>query len=95
VDDVLIFCSGRVRDAEVLAEILSLFRSATGMQINIQKSTLSFSEMEREEVDTYQSLFPYTVQDISGGLKYLGFQLKRTTIAKKIGNGCCQNWRKG
>jgi len=36
VDDVLIFCSGQVQDAEVLAEFLSLFHSATGMQLNIQ-----------------------------------------------------------
>jgi len=53
VDDVLIFCSGQRWDAEVLAKILSLFRSATGMQINFQKSALPFSEMEREEEEIY------------------------------------------
>jgi hypothetical protein len=65
MDDILIFCSGRVGDTKILAEILSLFHSATGMQINVQKSTLTISEMEREEVATYRRLFPYSVQDIS------------------------------
>jgi hypothetical protein len=83
VDDVLIFCSGRVGDAEILTEILSLFRSSIGMQINIQKSTLTISEMEREEVATYQRLFPYSVQDISEGLKYLGFQLRPNNYRKE------------
>jgi len=53
------------------------------MQVNIKKSTITFSEMEIEEEDTYRSLFPYIVQDISGGLKYLGFQLKRNNYRKE------------
>jgi hypothetical protein len=83
VDDILIFCSGRRRDAEVLANILSLFCSTTSMQINIQKSTLSFSEMEREEEEIYQSLFHFTFQDFSEGLKYLGFHLNPNNYLKK------------
>jgi len=34
VDEFLIFCSVQGQDAEVLGEILSLYRSATGMQTN-------------------------------------------------------------
>jgi hypothetical protein len=45
VDDILIFYNGQRRDTKVLENILSLFRSATCMQINFQKSTLSFSEI--------------------------------------------------
>jgi hypothetical protein len=83
VDDILIFYNGQRRDTEVLANILSLFHSTTGMQINIQKSTLSFSEMEREEKKFHQSLFPFTFQDFSEGLKYLGFHLKPNNYLKK------------
>jgi hypothetical protein len=82
VDDILIFCSGQRQDAEVLSNILSLFRSTTGMQINIQKSTLSFSELEREEEDLYKRLFPFTHQDFTDGLKYLGFHLKPNNYLK-------------
>jgi hypothetical protein len=83
VDDVLIFCNGRVGDAEILADILNLFRLATGMQINSQKSTITTSEMDREEAVVYQRLFPFTIQDISEGLKYLGFQLKPNKYRKE------------
>jgi hypothetical protein len=63
VGDILIFCSGHRQDAEVLSNILYLFQSTTGMQINIQKSTISFSELEKEEEDLYKRLSPFTPQD--------------------------------
>jgi hypothetical protein len=45
IDDVLIFCSGKQTDVESLSEILIMFSRATGMQINIQKSTLSANNL--------------------------------------------------
>jgi hypothetical protein len=53
------------------------------MQINIQKSTLSFTELGREEEELYKRLFPFTPLDFSAGLKYLGFQLKPNNYLKK------------
>jgi hypothetical protein len=53
------------------------------MQINIQKSTLSFTKMEREEEELYKRLFPFTPLDFPAGLKYLGFQLKPNNYLKK------------
>jgi hypothetical protein len=82
VDDILIFCSGKSQDAEVLSSILSLFRLATGMQIKLQKSTISFSKLEREEEDLHKRLFPFTDQDFTDGLKYLGFHLKPNNYLK-------------
>jgi hypothetical protein len=76
VDDVLIFCSGRTRDAETLADILQLFWSATGMIINSQKSTLSLIGLDDATSALYRSLFPFPLQDFQQGIKYLGFQLK-------------------
>jgi hypothetical protein len=69
VDEILIFCSGFGQDAKILSNILTLFRSTTRMQINIQKSTLSFTELEREEEELYKRLFPFIPQDFSAGLK--------------------------
>jgi ribonuclease HI len=83
VDDVLIFCNGRVGDAETLDDILSLFRLATWMIINDQKSTITTSEMDGEEMAVYQIFFPFTLQDISEGIKYLGFQLKPNSYRKE------------
>jgi len=53
------------------------------MQINIQKSTLSFTDLEREEEELYKRLFPFTPLDFSAGLKYLGFHLKPNNYLKK------------
>ena len=41
VDDVLIFCSGSVRDVVTLGEILDLFSKATGMEVNVVKSSFT------------------------------------------------------
>ena len=46
VDDVLIFYSGNVQDMNTLADILALFSTATGMEINVGKSTLSTHHMD-------------------------------------------------
>ena len=48
VDDILIFCKDSKRDAERLSEILTLFCKATGMQINLQKSSLTALNMEED-----------------------------------------------
>jgi len=39
--------------------------------------------MEREEEDSYRRLFPFTIQDFSGGLKYLGFHLTPNNYHKE------------
>jgi hypothetical protein len=82
VDDILIFFNGKVGDVETLADILATFRLAIGMIINEQKSTISTSELDEEEKEVYQRLFPFTLQDISQGIKYLGFQLKPNSYKK-------------
>jgi hypothetical protein len=53
------------------------------MQINLQKSTIFFTDLEREEGYLYKILFPFTTQDFSAGLKYLGFHLKPNNYLKK------------
>ena len=44
VDDILIFLSGSVQDIMSMKEALKLFSSATGMEINKGKSTISLLE---------------------------------------------------
>ena len=41
VDDILVFCSGSVRDFNTLDDILKLFSKATGMNINFGKSSVT------------------------------------------------------
>ena len=58
VDDVLIFCSRNVQDMNTLADILALFSTATGMEINVGKSTLSTHRMDVDEVGRATHCFP-------------------------------------
>jgi hypothetical protein len=61
---------------------LALFSRATGMQINVRKSTLSVSNMSAEEIMVYKSLFSFEVRDFNLGIKYLGFQLNPNRYLK-------------
>jgi hypothetical protein len=94
VDDVLIFCSGRPRDAEKLVDILQLFREATRMVINSQKSSLTLIGLEAGTTTIYKTLFPFPLQDLSLGIKYLGFQLKENKYLQETGSGFWPNSRR-
>ena len=83
VDDVLIFCSRDRRDTRVLKEILDLFSKATGMDINVEKSTLTNHLLRpEEELELFEN-FPFTISDLDSGLKYLGFSLKANSYRKE------------
>jgi hypothetical protein len=53
VEDVLIFCNGKMGDADKLRCILDIFRKVTRMKINDHKSTLSIHNMEEVELICY------------------------------------------
>ena len=83
MDDVLIFCSGSVRELNTLYDILKLFSKVTGMEINVGKSTMSthlLSDMERQE---HLTLFPFNVGSLERGLKYPSFYLKPNDYRKQ------------
>ena len=50
MDDVLIFCSGNVQDMNTISDILALFSTTTGMEINVGKSTLPTHHLNAKEV---------------------------------------------
>ena len=83
VDDVLIFCSGTVHDLNTIVEILALFSSATGMEINERKSTLTTHRLDVAEVGHATHCFPFIRATLEYGLKYLGFSLKPNNYLKK------------
>ena len=67
VDDVLIFCSSSARDLNTLTKIVYLFSIATGMEINVGKSTLSTHLLNAVERQEYLNLFPLSVGILEGG----------------------------
>jgi hypothetical protein len=82
VDDILIFFDGSRKDIEKLWEGILLFKLATGMEINNQKSSITLSYLSEEDSLHISTRFPFQVHDLDEGLKYLGFQLKPNNYRK-------------
>jgi len=76
--DILIFCDESRHNTNKLCEGLTLFKRVTRMLINEQKSTISFSSLEVDEIQNTTSKLPFQVHDLDEGLKYLRFHLKPT-----------------
>lgn len=76
VDDILIFLSGSVQDTTSMNEVLNIFSRAMGMEINRGKSTISFSECSQQQIQLSLQKFPFQVNELKDGLKFLGFRLK-------------------
>jgi hypothetical protein len=54
-------------------EGLTLFKRATGMLINDQKSSITLASLEAVDVRYILSQLPYQVLELEEGMKYLGF----------------------
>ena len=68
---------------DTILGILDLFSSATGMDINAGKSTMSTHRLHADELRHITDTFPYRLETLDGGLKYLGFFLKPNDYQKK------------
>ena len=84
--DILIFCDGLIKDAEKLLDILTLFGRATCMILNEQNSNLTPINMEDLDLQRYTALFPFTLNYLDDGIKYLGLRLKPNNYKKEYCN---------
>ena len=75
VDDFIIFFKGTTRDSFKPNEILDLYCNATGMEVNVNKSILSFRGVPENDIVYFSTLFPNTISNQDEGLMYLGFVL--------------------
>ena len=76
VDDVLLFGEAIVDEWQQYKQLLDLFCSATGMQINEEKSILLFNDIDELAKANIGAILPYKMEPVSEGFKYLGFYLK-------------------
>jgi len=83
VDDILIFCSGSVRDLCALDHILKLFSKETGMDINVGKSTIIPYLLSTEEERVLSKLFPFHTTAFEEGIHYLKFFIKPNAYQKQ------------
>jgi len=83
VDDILIFCNGTRRDTYYLIEGIELFKRATGMIINEGKFVLVANMNQNDDFHYMVGFFPFQVETMDRGLKYLGFLLKPNNYLKE------------
>jgi hypothetical protein len=100
VDDVLLFGRGSISEWRDFHRILCLFSKATGLMINLDKSSFLSHAVDDEMQYQIKDLFNIHVIDLELGFKYLGFFLKPNCYAtsdwiwliqkveKKIGLWC-------
>lgn len=70
------FLNGGIGDLSTIQNTINLFKSATGMAINNSKSTIILSECSPHEIKFPLQRFPFTLNHIDEGLRYLGYRLK-------------------
>jgi len=76
VDEILLFCDGSRQDIDKLYEGLNLLQTVAGMLVNVEKSTISCSNLSEQETQRILFRLPYRILELDEGLKYLGFFLK-------------------
>jgi hypothetical protein len=100
VDDVLIMTKASIQEWKEINDLLKIFCSASGMKVNLTKSTFHYFGIQGEILEKFKEAFPYNFVDLSEGFRYLRYFLKaekykveewRWLIAKfekRIGHWC-------
>ena len=65
-----------------MSEGLTLVQAVVGMVVNIEKSTISCSNLSEQETHRIALCFPFRMMDLDAGIKYLGFFLKPNSYLK-------------
>jgi hypothetical protein len=76
VDDILIMTKSSLAEWEKIQKILQVFCLASGLVINIQKSTILHAGVDTGSLQRIVNALSYPCKDLSSGFKYLGYLLK-------------------
>ena len=76
VDDVILFGFGTFEEWVAFKVILETFCTASGMCINMDKSSFLFNNIEEDVLSRITRLLPYKIEHISLGFTYLGYFIK-------------------
>ena len=76
VDDAILFGAGTLSEWQHYKHILDTFCSATSMEINVEKSSFLFNNIDEVTKQQIFNILPYKMEPISAGFKYLGYYLK-------------------
>ena len=76
VDDVIMMGEGTWENLKEAEKILELYKKATGMHINVEKSILSENAITEAIEERIRVETPYILKPMDEGFKYPGFVLK-------------------
>ena len=76
VDDVILIGAGTIDEWRAYKEALDLFCGVSGMVISPIKSSFLYQNVDSEFREELVGLFPFKMDPITVGFKYLGFYLK-------------------
>jgi hypothetical protein len=76
MDDIMLFGHGFVKELEKLKELLDLYCKVACMEINMNKSLMSFNNLIDDIKAQAKIIFPMKTCVLDQGVKYLGFFLK-------------------
>ena len=76
VDDVILFGLGTFEEWLDFKAILDIFCEASGMSINVNKSSFLHNDLSMDTLHRITNILPFRVDDIQKGFGYLGYFLK-------------------
>lgn len=82
VDDILLFAMFCRATWLHIHMILNNFQRASGLQVNLEKSSIIHSDIKLEDVTWLSDLFGVKASHISKGINYLGFWIKATGYSR-------------
>ena len=76
VDDAILFGVGTLSEWKYYKHILDTFYSATGMEINVDKSSFLFHNIDEVTKQQISNILSYKMQPLTASFKYLSYYLK-------------------
>ena len=76
MDDVILFGFDSLEEWKAFKDILDTFCEASGMSININKSSFLHNNLDEDTLRILAGHFPYKFDSLSNGFVYLGCYLK-------------------
>jgi hypothetical protein len=76
VDDVLILTKDDLQEWLEIDKLIVLFCKASGLQVNVTKTTLHFEGLTNSYLTPFRSFLRYTFSAMDTWFKYLGYHLK-------------------
>jgi hypothetical protein len=71
----------------MIKTLLEQFCCASGLKVNLNKSTFHHAGIQGEDLARFKDIFSYNFMELSGGFRYLGYFIKAEKTSLKTGDG--------